>query len=100
MDDANAPAADGAGEVSPDGLRIAFYSERDGDGDIYVMNRDGSDLKNLTNDEATQYELSWSPDSRRIAYYSDAPDPAAKRFDNGLRSNRMTRAGCSRSIGQ
>ena len=37
------------------------------------MDRDGSNLKNLTSDAATQYELAWSPDGRRIAYYSDAP---------------------------
>jgi Tol biopolymer transport system component len=33
---------------SPDGLRIAFDSGRDGDFDIYVMNADGSGQTRLT----------------------------------------------------
>ena len=33
---------------SPDGLRIAFTSQRDGNDDIYVMNANGSDQKRLT----------------------------------------------------
>ncbi len=37
------------------------------------MDRDGSNPRNLTRDAATEYELAWSPDGSRIAYYSDAP---------------------------
>ncbi len=33
---------------SPDGTRIAFTSNRDGNSEIYVMNRDGSGLRRLT----------------------------------------------------
>ncbi len=33
---------------SPDGRRIAFVSERDGNAEIYVMNADGSGQRNLT----------------------------------------------------
>ena len=33
---------DGSPAWSPDGRRIAFYSERDGNADIYVMSADGS----------------------------------------------------------
>ena len=34
---------------SPDGSRIAFNSERDGEDEIYLMNLDGSSLTRLTN---------------------------------------------------
>jgi Tol biopolymer transport system component len=33
---------------SPNGRRIGFVSERDGNGEIYVMNADGSGQRNLT----------------------------------------------------
>ena len=42
-------ANDGAAAWSPDGSRIAFVSDRDGDFEIYVMDAaDGSDLQRLT----------------------------------------------------
>ena len=33
---------------SPDGQKIAFMSERNGNAEIYTMNTDGSQLRNLT----------------------------------------------------
>src|SRR6266545_6594986 len=35
---------------SPDGRRIAFVSDRDGDDDLYVVNLNGSGLRKLTRD--------------------------------------------------
>ena len=49
--------------------RIAF-SYFDGNSEIYVMNADGSDVKNLTNNSANDYSPAWSPDGNRIAFYS------------------------------
>ena len=48
-----------AGE-SADG-RIAFFSHRDGDAEIYVMNADGSDVVQLTYNEYSDYGPAWSP---------------------------------------
>ena len=46
---------------SPDGSKIAFVSDRDGNLEVYVMNADGSDLFNLTQDPADDYAPRWIP---------------------------------------
>jgi len=53
---------------SPDGSKIAFASNRDGNWEIYVMNADGSNQTRITNDPAIDNEPTWSPDSSRIAF--------------------------------
>jgi len=49
---------------------LAFTSERDGEGDIYVMNADGSDQRRLTGDPAYDGWPTWSPDGAQIAFCS------------------------------
>ena len=53
---------------SPDGTKIVFYTWRDGNHEIYVMNADGSNLTNLTNNAAHDIHPSWSPDGTKIAF--------------------------------
>jgi TolB protein len=55
---------------SPDGTRIAFMSTRDGQGEIYVMNADGSGLRRLTNHPADDATPTWSPTGTQIAFTS------------------------------
>ena len=45
---------------SPDGTKIAFPSNRDGNHEIYLINVDGSGLTNLTNNPAEDFWPSWS----------------------------------------
>ena len=56
---------------------IAFLSDRDGKGDVYVMNDDGSNVRRVTDTPFTQGNLNWAPDGRRITFatdiYSDVP---------------------------
>ena len=56
---------------SPDGTRIAFSSDRDGDFEIFVMNIDGTGVVQLTHNDALDWGGSWSPDGTRIAFVSD-----------------------------
>lgn len=48
--------------------KIAFTSLRDGNGEIYVMNADGSDQTRLTNNTDLDSRPSFSPDGSRIVF--------------------------------
>jgi TolB protein len=56
---------------SPDGSRIAFTSNRDGNYEIYVMNSNGSNVHNVSNNPATDQFPSWSPDGQSLVFMSD-----------------------------
>lgn len=52
---------------SPDGSRIAFTSDRGGGDNIWIMNRDGSDKRQVTKEEFRLLnQPSWSPDGRYV----------------------------------
>jgi tetratricopeptide (TPR) repeat protein len=57
---------------SPDGGRIAFVSEQDRTDDIWIMNADGSEPRNLT-ENVWEWEKhpSWSPDGTKIIFWSN-----------------------------
>ena len=61
---------------SPDGRRIAFVSNRDGSDDIFVVNADGSGLRNLTRSRGNDWSPVWSPDGRVIAFEGHRARPS------------------------
>jgi Tol biopolymer transport system component len=60
----SASGYDFAPAVSPDGSQVAYAVNRD----IWVMDADGSDQRQLTTDGAFNGYPAWSPDGKKIAY--------------------------------
>jgi TolB protein len=65
------PSSDGSPSWSPDAKRIVYYSERDGFSEIYVMDADGSNIKQVTHHQANNGYPSFSPDGSRIVFDSN-----------------------------
>ena len=57
-------------EVSPDGEWIAFRSIGQQE-DIYLCRNDGSEIRKLTDDAFRDRGPTWTPDGKRIVFYSD-----------------------------
>lgn len=74
-------ANDGLPHFSPDGEWLAFRSGRDGNFEIYRMDADGSNLRNLTNHPARDTFPAISPQGDRIVFSSnrDAPEGQERR---------------------
>jgi TolB protein len=70
----NTPTAHPASEPSLTGW-LAFYSDRDGNPEIYKMNADGSGVARLTNDPAFDDSPALSPDGQKIAFLTARHDP-------------------------
>ncbi len=55
-------------DVSDDGSLIVFDSDRSGNGDIYVMNADGSGVRQLTDHPAMEMGTEWLDSGKSIAF--------------------------------
>lgn len=62
------PGTDTDPALSPDGMRVAFASDRRGKFEIYEVNVDGSGLRRLT--EARDFDIRpvYAPDGRWVAF--------------------------------
>jgi TolB protein len=72
------PVEDDSPAWSPDGTRIAFSRspiEGGENAQVFVINVDGSGLKNLTNDPANDHlQPAWAPDGSTIAFLVPLPE--------------------------
>ena len=65
---------------APDGDRIAFTSRRTGNYELWIINRDGSGLRQLTQSAGGHYSP-WSADARMVAYSIHTPKNDCVIFD-------------------
>jgi Tol biopolymer transport system component len=56
---------------SPDGKRIVYCSDENGNSDIYTIKTDGSGKTQLTSDSATDSSPIFSPNGKKIVYVTD-----------------------------
>jgi tricorn protease len=60
---------------SPDGSRLAFTGEYDGDVDVYVMKATGGTPKRLTFHPGEDHAIGWTPDGKRVLFASARSNP-------------------------
>jgi hypothetical protein len=56
--------------ISPDGKEVAFAGLSEAIGDIFVLNLETNEVRNVTNDQFGAYGPTWSPDGKSIIYLS------------------------------
>ena len=69
----NTPGYDAEATISPNGKKIIFTSERDGDLDLYSMDANGKNVKRLTSELGYDGGAFYSPDSKQIVYRGSHP---------------------------
>lgn len=97
----NRPGPDGGPWFSPDGTQIVFRGRAMTDQkeladyqgllkdelwrpttlEIFVMNRDGSNLRQVTRLGGANFAPAWHPDGKRIIFASNIKDPKGRDFD-------------------
>jgi len=59
--------------VSPDGNKLAYSSNRDGQWDIYILHLESGEIKRLTQTAEFEASPAWSPDGQWLAYEAYVP---------------------------
>ena len=57
-------------DISPDGKEVAFAALSGAIGDIFIVNLESGEVRNVTNDQFGAYGPTWSPDGKSIVYMS------------------------------
>lgn len=66
----NNDANDWSPKVSPDGTKIAFISNRDGNQEVYTMNIDGSNQRRITFNSEDDWGPAWSVNGEKLFFNS------------------------------
>ncbi|MDH3455273.1 MAG: Ig-like domain-containing protein [Gemmatimonadota bacterium] len=66
------PGDDIGPAYAPDGSRLAYASNVDGNFEIYVVDADGANPTRITETAVNETEPAWTPDGKKIVYQSDA----------------------------
>jgi TolB protein len=88
---------DGDAVWSPDGRELAFVSGRDGDLEVFVMDADGSGVRQLTHNTAGpgspagDHSPDWSPDGDALVFVSDRDDPEGDVYRMAADGTEVTR---------
>ena len=86
----NSPGYDAEATISPNGKKIVFTSERDGDLELYSMDIDGKNIKRLTHEPGYDGGAFFSPDSKMIVYRGSHPaDPKLIQRDKEFLAQHM-----------
>ena len=59
---------------SPDGRTLAISGQHGGIGDLFLLDLQTEQLRQLTNDRYAEFQPAWSPDGRTIAFATDRGD--------------------------
>ena len=68
------PATEGRPLYSPDGKRLAFVSNRTGNGDIYILHLETGNLQRITFDDSNDQLDAWSRDGNWLYFSSSSKD--------------------------
>lgn len=77
------PGDNYAASISPDGLRVAFISNRTGIPQVFVAAWDGSDIKQLTTSSLKKGYPYWSSNGSTVYFSGEPESPDAKESTSG-----------------
>ena len=55
-------------DISPDGREVAFSALQGATGDIFIVNLDSGEVRNVTNDTFGDFAPTWTPDGKGLIY--------------------------------
>ena len=59
-------------DISPDGKQVAFSGLEGATGDIFIVNLESREVRNITKDNFGDFAPTWSPDGKSIVYLARA----------------------------
>ena len=68
------------GTISPDGKKVAFVRNTNGNYDLWIQNIDGTGLTQLTNHAFGNFEPAFSPDGKQLAFVSNRDSKGNVRY--------------------